>query len=75
MFKILYYFGFILWEVVKFYIFDTSYDGSGFFQATTLVFVTSYRSGQVLRSVVHGKTAFCIDFLQLWLDFRYIYFF
>ena len=37
---------------------------SDLFQTTNLVFVTFYRSKQVLRSVVHRKTTFCEDFVS-----------
>ena len=40
-----------------------------FVQTTNLVFVTFYRSRQVLRSVVHRKTTFCIDFVLIWIKF------
>ena len=40
-----------------------------FFQTTNLVFGSFYRSRQVLRSVVHRKTIFCIDFVLILMDF------
>ena len=47
---------------VKFDVPDPLHDGSDWFQ-TIIVFVTFYRSRRVLRSVVHRKTTFCIDFV------------
>ena len=55
-------------KVVKFDVFDTLYDDLGFFQTTNLVFVTFYRSRQVLRSVVHSQTFVCMDFVLILLD-------